>query len=45
MAKCAAKITWLVRLFKELGVSIELPVNMMCDSKTAIQIAANPIFH
>ncbi|XP_049348897.1 secreted RxLR effector protein 161-like [Solanum verrucosum] len=45
MANCAAEITWLVGLFKELGVSIELPIKMVCDSKDAIQIAANPIFH
>ncbi|WMV51999.1 hypothetical protein MTR67_045384 [Solanum verrucosum] len=45
MANCAAEITWLVGLFKELGVSIELPIKMVCDSKAAIQIVANPIFH
>ncbi|XP_055803459.1 secreted RxLR effector protein 161-like [Solanum dulcamara] len=28
MANCAAEVTWLVNLFKELGVQIELPVNM-----------------
>ncbi|XP_015160754.1 uncharacterized mitochondrial protein AtMg00810-like [Solanum tuberosum] len=45
MANSAAEITWLVGLFKEFGVHIELPVTMVCDSKAAIQIAANPIFH
>ncbi|XP_055804313.1 secreted RxLR effector protein 161-like [Solanum dulcamara] len=45
MANCAAKVTWLVGLFEELGVHTELPITMVCDSKAAIQIAANPIFH
>lgn len=47
MAACAAEITWLIGLYKELGinVSVNLPVTMVCDSKTAIQIAANPIFN
>ena len=45
MATCAAEITWLIGLYKELGVNITVPVKMVCDSKAAIQIAANPIFH
>ncbi|XP_049357250.1 secreted RxLR effector protein 161-like [Solanum verrucosum] len=45
MATYAAKITWLIGLYKELGVNITVPVKMVCDSKAAIQIAANPIFH
>ncbi|XP_060211926.1 secreted RxLR effector protein 161-like [Lycium barbarum] len=45
MASCAAEVTWLVGILKELGVQIDLPVSMICDSKAAIQIAANPIFH
>jgi len=45
MATCAAKITWLLGLYKELGVCINRPVHMICDSKAAIQIATNPIFH
>ncbi|XP_015167399.1 uncharacterized protein [Solanum tuberosum] len=45
MATCSTEITWLLSLYKELGVCINLHVHMMCDSKAAIQIAANPIFH
>ena len=45
MAACAAEVTWLIGLYKELGINVSLPVNMVCDSKAAIQIAANPIFH
>ncbi|XP_070056462.1 uncharacterized mitochondrial protein AtMg00810-like [Nicotiana tomentosiformis] len=36
MAACAAEVTWLVGLFGELGVKIELPVELLCDSKAAI---------
>lgn len=46
MAACAAEITWLIGLYKELGIStVSFHVNMICDSKAAIQIATNPIFH
>ena len=32
-------------MFKELGVEVKLPIQLFCDSKAAIQIAAHPIFH
>ncbi|XP_049382826.1 secreted RxLR effector protein 161-like [Solanum stenotomum] len=45
MASAVAEVTWCIGLYKELGVDIKQPVNLLCDSKAAIQIAANPIFH
>ncbi|XP_015072692.1 uncharacterized protein LOC107016883 [Solanum pennellii] len=45
MASPVAEITWLEGLYKELGVNIKQPIQLFCDSKVAIQIAANPIFH
>ncbi|XP_015074742.1 uncharacterized protein LOC107018707 [Solanum pennellii] len=45
MASTVAELSWLTGLFKELGVSIVQPIDLHCDSKVAIQIAANPIFH
>ncbi|XP_070008357.1 uncharacterized protein LOC142165103 [Nicotiana tabacum] len=32
-------------LFKDIGVDVELYVNILIDSKVAIQIAANPVFY
>ncbi|XP_019223652.1 PREDICTED: uncharacterized protein LOC109205399 [Nicotiana attenuata] len=45
MASCAAEVTWMIGLFKELGVKIQQPISLICDSKATIQIAANPLFH
>ncbi|XP_070026366.1 uncharacterized mitochondrial protein AtMg00810-like [Nicotiana sylvestris] len=45
MASTVAEVSWLVGLFKELGIQIQLPIPLHCDSKTAIQIVANLIFH
>jgi len=45
MANAVAEIVWLVGLFKELNFDVEVPVKLFCDSKAAIQIAANPICH
>nr|XP_033512826.1 uncharacterized mitochondrial protein AtMg00810-like isoform X1 [Nicotiana tomentosiformis] len=45
MAATVAEVTWLVGLFGELGIGVNTPVQLFCDSKAAIQIAAHPIFH
>ncbi|XP_015168013.1 uncharacterized mitochondrial protein AtMg00810-like [Solanum tuberosum] len=45
LASTVAEVVWLVGLFKELGVQVRLPVHIHSDSKSAIQIAANPVFH
>ena len=45
MASAVAEIVWIVGLFDELGVKISLPVPLHSDSTSAIQIAANPVFH
>uniref|UniRef100_M1CJ76 Retroelement pol polyprotein n=1 Tax=Solanum tuberosum TaxID=4113 RepID=M1CJ76_SOLTU len=45
MAACTTELTWLVGLFNELGVQVQQPITLRCDSKASIQIAANPIFH
>ena len=36
---------WLIVLFAELNWKLTLPVKLFCDSKAAIQIAVNPIYH
>lgn len=40
-----AEVVWLSNLLTELGVPLTGPISMFCDSKSAIQIAQNPIFH
>ncbi|WMV25785.1 hypothetical protein MTR67_019170 [Solanum verrucosum] len=45
MASSNAKVVWLTGLFKELGVELVTPVPLFTDSKSALQIAANPVFH
>lgn len=44
MASVVAELTWLKGLFEELSVKLSLQIHLFCDSKAAIQIAANPIF-
>jgi len=45
MANSVAEIVWIVGLFKELGAEIKTPVIIHTDSKSAMQIAANPVYH
>ena len=45
MASAVSEITWLLGLFKELGMNVQLPVTIFSDSKSAIQLAANPVLH
>lgn len=40
-----AEIVWVTNLFQELGIKLLGPASVHCDSKAAIQIAANPVFH
>ncbi|XP_019261850.1 PREDICTED: uncharacterized protein LOC109239723 [Nicotiana attenuata] len=45
LAAVATEVTWLVGLLQESNNEIHHPVDLYCDSKAALQIAANPIFH
>lgn len=45
MAGAIVQITWLLGVLKELDVNVLTPVKLHCDSKAAIQIAVNSIFH
>lgn len=46
-AMCSAtkEIKWVINISKDLGVPITKPVLFYCDNKTAMHIAANPVFH
>ncbi|XP_070024933.1 secreted RxLR effector protein 161-like [Nicotiana sylvestris] len=45
MAAVTAEIIWLVGLLKDLNVRIQEPVAVYTDSKAAMQIAANLVYH
>lgn len=45
MAFTVCELIWLQNLLRELKVERKKPVQFYCDSKAALQIAANPIFH
>lgn len=45
MAQATREIKWLRRLLSDLGVKQSKSSELYCDSKSAIYIAANPVFH
>lgn len=45
MAAISCEIVWLKYLLADLTVSHTQPVVLHCDSKSALHIVANPIFH
>lgn len=45
MADTCCEVTWLLALLKDLHLPQKLPVPFYCDSKSALYIADNPVFH
>ncbi|XP_019086446.1 PREDICTED: uncharacterized protein LOC109126936 [Camelina sativa] len=45
MSVALKEIQWLRKLLKELGIDQAAPARLFCDSKAAIHIATNPVFH
>ncbi|GJV77678.1 hypothetical protein Tco_1509262 [Tanacetum coccineum] len=45
MASTTCEIIWLGNLLHTLGLKNLYPVDLFCDSSSAIQIAVNPVFH
>jgi hypothetical protein len=45
MAAVSCEITWLYSLLKDLQVTHSSTALLFCDSKVAIHIAANPVYH
>ncbi|GJX67692.1 retrovirus-related pol polyprotein from transposon TNT 1-94 [Tanacetum coccineum] len=45
MALTCCEVTWLVNLFKDLGIKYLEPADLHCDNQAALYIAANLVFH
>lgn len=45
LRKVTAEVSWLVRLLGDLGLHVDSPVPVHCDSQAALHIAKNPVFH
>lgn len=45
MASTISEIEWITYLFHDFRIKFQQPVDLWCDNKTALHIAANPVFH
>ncbi|KAJ0435743.1 putative RNA-directed DNA polymerase [Helianthus annuus] len=45
MCSASCEVIWVLNVLKELGIDCKLPVQLFCDSQSAISIAFNPVFH
>jgi len=45
LRKVVGELVWLSRLLGELNVSFPRPIQVFCDSQSAVHIAKNPVFH
>ena len=45
MVATPCELKWLKRLLADMGVAHKDPMDLFCDSKAALYITANPVFH
>ena len=45
LATAVSEIIWIKGILTDLGIMSLKPVKVLCDSKSAIHIATNPVFH
>ena len=45
IAAALREMKWLKRLLADMGIKHNMPMELFCDSKAALYIAANPVFH
>ncbi|GKC27431.1 ribonuclease H-like domain-containing protein, partial [Tanacetum coccineum] len=45
LASVTSEVIWILKILKDLNINNILPVNLHCDSNSAIKIAVNPVFH
>lgn len=45
LGSTACELTWLISLLKDFGINHTSPALLFCDSKIALHIAANLVFH
>ncbi|XP_071700603.1 uncharacterized mitochondrial protein AtMg00810-like [Rutidosis leptorrhynchoides] len=45
MATVSCEVIWIKNLLLDLNIKVPLPVQIICDNSSVIQISANPVFH
>ena len=45
MANTVCELQWLSYLLKDFQLQVQTPIPLWCDNKSALHIAANPVYH
>ncbi len=45
MAATTLEVLWLISLLEDFNLKVSQPVQVFCDSMSAINISKNPVFH
>ncbi|KAL0451427.1 UNVERIFIED_CONTAM: Retrovirus-related Pol polyprotein from transposon RE2 [Sesamum latifolium] len=45
MAATVCELKWISYILSDLGVPVQLPIQLFCDNQAALHIMANPVFH
>ncbi|KAL2232741.1 UNVERIFIED_CONTAM: Retrovirus-related Pol polyprotein from transposon RE1, partial [Sesamum indicum] len=45
LASTVCELRWMSYILSDFSIALSLPINIFCDSKAAIHILANPVFH
>lgn len=45
MANATCEIVWIISLLQDLHIHLPIPAALFCDNRSALHIAANPVFH
>lgn len=45
MAHAACELMWLKNLLTEIGVKVQMPMEILSENQAAIQLSSNPVFH
>ena len=44
LASVTCEVVWIIKLLFDLGMKCALPVSLLCDNSSAIQLSLNPVF-
>ena len=45
MANTVCELQWVTYLLQDFGINVPKPIPLWCDNKSALHIAANPVYH
>lgn len=45
MTNTTSEVVWIIEILKDMGITLKLLVNLICDNTAALHVAHNPLYH